>query len=114
MKVSELRGAQLDYWAGQANDDAREYVLSEGICFVRTGTITAEPYSPSTDWSQGGPIQEKREISVYYEDSRNYWRAFGGLGKFYVEVIGSTPLIAIMRCVVALVYGETVDDSQAD
>jgi hypothetical protein len=67
-------------------------------------------YSPSTDWSQGGPIIEREEISV--DRVGGAWTAdiadsVGG----YIEHTesGTTPLLAAMRCYVASKLGDEVD-----
>lgn len=65
-------------------------------------------YSPSTDWSQGGPIIEREGISLE-------WSGWGGDEQWlaYIkhddEFKGPTPLIAAMRCYVASHLGDEVD-----
>lgn len=81
-------------------------------------------YSPSTDWSQGGPIIEREGInlSVDYQDSAlsndmvqigwkgNLWNnSVPGTAGFLQWAYGPTPLIAAMRCFVASKLGETVE-----
>jgi hypothetical protein len=110
MKTSELTGTALD-WA---------VAKCEGIIGV-DGRHTDEycdslrhdqdgDYSPSTDWSQGGPIIEREGISV--DRAGLAWTAdlsdsVGG----YIEHTesGPTPLIAAMRCYVASKLGDEVE-----
>lgn len=79
-------------------------------------------YSPSTDWSQGGPIIEREAIEihpVYCDDKLFCWEA-SGHNLEYDEVgeyiNGSdhrqdslTPLIAAMRCYVTAKLGDKVE-----
>lgn len=108
MKTSELTGAALD-WA---------VAMCEGCT---TGdpkvnlTFGAKRFSPSTNWSQAGPIIEREEMSI-----ANVGRSLGdamaphpkcwcahvdGVAAQY----GHTPLIAAMRCYVASEIGGEVD-----
>lgn len=74
-----------------------------------------EIFEPSTDWSQGGPIIERENISpswiiptYQHRHLKGCWSAYipGGNGKtFYAP----TPLIAVMRCFVANKLGDEVD-----
>jgi hypothetical protein len=81
VKTSELQGAALDWAVAKCeNFDTRNL----GI------------YSPSTDWSQGGPIIERERIHVQ-PSIGEVWQAELVFCKSY----GPTPLIAAMRCYVA-------------
>ena len=67
-------------------------------------------YSPSTNWSQGGPIIEREGICLYFnpEDADAFeWHAEDRNHALYLE--GPTPLIAAMRCLVASRLGNEVD-----
>ncbi len=92
LKTSELEGAALDWAVAQARiDGAFEYSATPG-------------WSPSTVWSQGGPIIEQEQIDIQCYPRRNgghIWRTC------YSD--GPTPLIAAMRCYVASKLGETVE-----
>ncbi len=97
MKTSELTGAALD-WA---------VAKCEGKAFAEEGEKFKTAYSPSTDWSQGGPIIERERIGFGFGvgiDS-NRWEA----GYATPEETGHTPLIAAMRCYVASKLGDQVD-----
>jgi len=61
-------------------------------------------FVPSNVWQDGGPIIEREGIALYlYGNSE--WNAHIG-GK---ESVGSTPLIAAMRCHVANKMGDEVE-----
>lgn len=70
-----------------------------------------QPFEPSTNWAQGGPIIERENISVGYQghlgvpiDSLWYATNRGDACGF-----GQTPLIAAMRCFVASKLGPVVE-----
>ena len=73
-------------------------------------------FTPATDWSQGGPIIEREEITIsHWSRTRliKFWRA--GLtdenGKCYWQD-GPTMLIAAMRAYVAFKLGDEVEISE--
>lgn len=119
MKVAELTGAQLDYWAARADGrDADEVsIVDQGenpvsprfyASFKRTGAV----WWPSSKWSQGGPIIEREGIATY----RNYIRDGSGRFDGWIAAVGSpavtgtgeTLLIAAMRAYVASKFGDEV------
>jgi hypothetical protein len=92
MKTNELTGKALN-WAVAECEDV--------YCFDGS-------YTPSTNWSQGGPIIEREKIRLdttwNWEDG--YWSArMDTVGGWW---LGDTPLIAAMRCYVASKLGEDV------
>lgn len=147
LKTSELTGPALDWAVAKASgrlgawirDDARpgtsilDIGIDDGISpklvvYVpkKRGIVKCEPYapwSPSTDWAQGGPIIEREELTVgpYYLDGKLAgWEAFNHKTIAWDEsgeyIRGSehnctspTPLIAAMRCFVASKLGDEVN-----
>jgi hypothetical protein len=89
MKTSELTGAALD-WAVAECENV--------YCFDGS-------YTPSTDWSQGGPIIEREKIAIDWDGAA--WCASDNVNP--IACYGPTPLIAAMRCYVASKLGDTVD-----
>ena len=78
-------------------------------------------YSPSTDWSQGGPIIETKidclrkrskaeEASLAYPNPNFKFKAeiFADIDGYFCA-FGPTPLIAGLRCFVVSRLGETVE-----
>jgi hypothetical protein len=118
-KVSELSEAELDYWVAKSFG-MRYAHIRIGVCFAhRTcNASAASKFSPSADWSQGGPIIEREGISIYPDchiDSKDpepgvwfsqSWQQAQG----DTEYSGSTPLTAAMRAYVASKFGEEVPD----
>jgi hypothetical protein len=101
IKTSELIGAALDWAAQMANHEnyiAKFSVNGIGQEFCAT--------SPSTDWSQGGPIIEREGIYLV-PDYNGGWNST--TRKRRGDYSGPTPLIAAMRCFVASRLGDEVD-----
>ena len=68
-------------------------------------------YSPSTDWSQGGPIIERENLSVMPAAGEG-WRSYKTHRVDWAQQCyanGPTPLVAAMRCYVASRLGDEVD-----
>jgi hypothetical protein len=116
IKTSELTGAALD-WA-VAKCEARNVETKNGL--VNWPYLTG--YSPSTDWSHGGSIIERKKLAISPLIDHT-WAAYAAegtrvasAGQNETEVFswgfrhtGPTPLIAAMRCFVASKLGDTVD-----
>lgn len=106
IKTSELIGAALD-WAVAKCEGYNCYRYDGAVGRIKTG----EHFNPSTDWAQGGPIIERERLSIRPDVAAPEFRVFVirppiGLSHRY---IGSTPLIAAMRCYVASKLGNEID-----
>ena len=112
MKTSELQGAALDWAVATCEEelDEQDYYIHEstGAFMLERGEVSWV-YSPSTNWSQGGPIIEREKITV-------------GPNPFGIEFIanvrdidmyGPTLLIAAMRCYVTSKLGDEVEIPEA-
>jgi len=95
MKTAELSGTALD-WAV-----AKCECVDEDECLY---VVKKDGWKPSTDWSQGGPIIEREKIALYLNGD-DEWSAEDG----WKRALGETPLIAAMRCYVAIKLGDEVD-----
>lgn len=123
MKVSELKGALLDYWvcvsegievivAMRENYDDTELSCLE----VNARGARVLRRSPSTSWVEGGPIIEREGIAFakFYEPKDgpiapgNEWAALSLDDSIRMD--GPTPLVAAMRVQVAAYYGDEVPD----
>jgi hypothetical protein len=114
MKTSELTGVALDWAVAKCEDYVAE--ISRGGWVVFDTHQDCPPpindyndsrwqmYSPSTDWTQGGPIIERERIRL---DPRGVWVA--GHDSSNDEYLGTTPLIAAMRCYVASKLGDEIE-----
>lgn len=103
MKVSELQGAALDWVVAKAEGFTANQAWTHGKVALWKGK--ACKYSPSTDWSQGGPIIEREYIQLEIDLA---WVATRIEGSSVSEEHGPTPLIAAMRCYVASRLGDEV------
>lgn len=113
IKVSTLTGALLDYWAAKANDEApyiKQYFDNSKQCWIESSD---SPYSPSTDWSQGGPIIESENIlfdALPDHGHRAYLRDKTGRPLCITDGWHTTKLIQAMRAFVSSKFGEEVDE----
>ena len=114
IKTAELTGPALDWAVGYIQcffATGGKPILSRDLmaAAIRNGMA-----SPSTDWSQGGPIIEREKIRLVFRDlgADSYWfaEAFEAYnGNQYISGSGPTLLIAAMRCYVASRLGAEVD-----
>lgn len=113
IKTSEATPLQLNWLAAKCEAVEVEYI-NDGItrCLLRVSPFTGR-YSPSTDWSQGGPIIEREKIGIWPSDSIEGMWASRPDYEVYPERLppsyGPTPLIAAMRCFCASNLGEEVE-----
>lgn len=126
MNTADLIGLALDYATGIA--DGRELELP-GAVRGRTGIVWCDPFviklegrpdfhdktrrkwSPSTDWSQGGPLIEKSYVTVGSDEGSNrlmYWAYAGFASDGFPCMTGETHLVATCRAIVAAKLGDTV------
>lgn len=140
MKTAELTGALLDLWVAKA--EGFEILVSKSKS--RAGLMVwdgyhgfpqskwllhdtaVSSYSPSTDWSIGGPIIERERIVLitspinWNEGLREYTEVgFTAYINFYLRHghdasgdfsgVGPTMLIAAMRAYVTSKFGEEVE-----
>lgn len=124
MKTAELTGAQLDYWVARAEGIPAEQLeirivpRTDWLHVVRMVPVSALGYPElhqvaggvmrySTEWAQGGPLIEKREIDLTYETDGQRRIAWCGPTHSY----GDTPLQAICRAVVRAEFGDDVEEA---
>ena len=96
--VATCEGKIISIWGGNTIEVKDRYSFEDGYKF-----------SPSTDWSQGGPIIERERIDVSYTGL--LWGAARQLNEYEEpdEWFGPTPLIAAMRAYVASKLGDEVE-----
>jgi hypothetical protein len=129
MNVSELTGPLLDYWVAKAEglmpyrEDSghKRYWLVDtpemSIMIIGQKPKTDRPewrYSPSVNWSQGGPIIQRENIPITWsmtldENHRSAKHAVCGRWDNH----DASALVAAMRAYVASKFGDVVDDRQA-
>ena len=113
IKTSELTGTALDWAVAKCEGGtgfwydtiATHWIKLNGKdCALRSGW--AQSYLPSTDWAQGGPIIEKEMLCVNPDYPRG-WVAISNNAE--IMQLGSTALIAAMRCYVTSKLGNSVE-----
>lgn len=123
IKTSELTGTALD-WAVAKCEGYFYFAKPEGPTYVHKNTGEwhhSGNYSPSANWSQGGPIIESKidyirkrskaeEVELAHPNANFKFKAevFADIAGYYCG-FGLTPLIAAMRCYVASKLGDEVD-----
>ena len=115
VKTSELIGPALDWAVAQC--EGKIYGYKHQLVDDCRDVI---PYTPSTDWSQGGPLIERENLGLEkhrldgpYQWAACDWHPVVVQGHTCLErskyVYGPTSLIAAMRCFVASHLGDEVD-----
>ena len=103
VETSQLSGPALD-WAVAEAVGLVAYTQPDGPVYL---PINGEAWSPSTNWSQGGPLIGRLEVLTQYDDSSWYAIPMSEFG--VIELYGPTPLIAICRAIVAAELGDDVE-----
>ena len=114
MKVSELEGAELDYWVAKALGLPVEMLTPGEAKIPREPRPGGHWYEFSSKWEQGGPIIERECIELECGDAIVGHTWYANIAIIadcdQPSAIGPTPLIAAMRCFVASKFGDTVED----
>ena len=119
-KVSDLDGAELDYWVAKAMGFT---ISSDGLhwSYPAKGMLVliclVADFQPSSLWAYGGPIIDQHLIRTegFGKPGPNQWTGHMWCGQLTKEratpsvcKYGSTALQAAMRTFVASVYGKEV------
>lgn len=116
VRVSNLVGAALDWAVAQVEGIETSWRYGRELVKVhdRGGIKLVESirsiYSPSTDWSQGGPLVDKHHGGLHYEAhlvDANF-RYSSGPGRTGFWCYGPTALIAFCRGLVKAKLGDTI------
>lgn len=130
VKTAELSGAALD-WAVAEAEGVQRFVMGDDwpgnsvvadaadrdrvvICNLVGRLVVSRggwngQWTPSTDWSQGGPLIESHFVKL--EPQGAAWKAGTDLrigGTPYVEATGPVALCAAMRAIVVAKLGDVV------
>lgn len=117
-RFDDLTGAELDYWTGKAA--GLEVERRSELVWVSLEYGINMAYSPSTDWSQGGPLIEQFgmniecvfmvppdtytwNVAAFYR-TQDKIKTSGRLGP------GKKILIGVCRAACKAVFGEEVPD----
>lgn len=119
VKTAELIGPALDWAVAKANGFAVQVRPYAEFCNASTGhKVKAryhrvwyefdgdlEEYSPSADWSQGGPLIDKHNVEILRAGDCVMAKLYGLTN---AAGDGKTPLIAACRAIVAAKLGDAV------
>lgn len=108
MKTNELIGPALDWAVAKCDKENLPFISKDGRVFCQA-TNNYGYYSPSTVWSQGGPIIERESIEVTPCEDMESWASAVVFRQGVETQYGPTPLITAMRCYVASKLGDEVD-----
>ncbi len=119
-RVSDLGGAELDYWVAKAEGRTARIHPKCGAQHQPSGRNREVwlPFRPSTDWADGGPIIERERIVLSppsQSDKAGLWFAVApapGTTKMEIGQFADNALVAAMRVYVVSKLGEEVPDSQ--
>ncbi len=110
IKVSDTTKLQLDWLVAKCegkNGVLHDDGITRCIVIAAASGVYKGTFTPSTNWSQGGPIIEQEFIATKFWQSEGAWAA-DVKGGFFGQY-GPTPLIAAMRCFVASKLGDEVE-----
>jgi hypothetical protein len=107
MRVMNLEAPLLNFWVAKSLDlkplpDGRG---AGSVSVANADSGQPEPYQPSIDWSQAGPIL----ASEWYELETVLIDWFGPFWP-HLQQFRDQPLVWFMRALVALRFGEEVED----
>lgn len=117
VKITEITGPALDWVVAQVVHADLQRTYGEPVFDPKTKRIYQTQglrqigvnYSPSTNWTQGGPIIESNEIDLKSVEE-GVWQASNIFDDMeWYHFLGYSPLEAAMRCHVAHKLGEEVE-----
>ena len=115
IKTSELTGAALNWAVAKCEGKVEQDVygspelLESGLHLHYCDVLLSHPYSPSTDWAEGGPLIQMYEIDLKVVEE-GMWQASNYFNDLAIHrFVGYSPLEAAMRCYVAFKLGDEVD-----
>lgn len=118
IKTKTLSGIALDWLVAKCEGKVEQGVygtpeLSEsGLHLHYCDVLLSHPYSPSTDWAEGGPLiqRERMEVMPCMDVLVEKWIASHCLRQSkWSQECGPTPLIAVMRAFCCSKLGDEVD-----
>ena len=117
VQVKDAEGSVLDWMVAKCKGTpaVRMFENSKGFRVYENESMKMQGinFAPSTNWSQGGPIIEREKIELIppKDEDDNEWMAVWYKcedAEAGIQV-GTSPIIAAMRCYVASKLGDEVD-----
>ena len=108
IKVSETTNIQLDWLVAKCEDlqPLHNYSVTVPHPYYEDYDFG---FTPSEDWSQGGPIIEREKISIRQWTNVPIVHAYMPVDDAEWSSDGESPLIAAMRCFVVSKLGDEVE-----
>lgn len=111
IKTQNLTGKALDWTVAKASQPV--YSDTALVAAVRGGYDGIghfhEPFNPSTDWAQGGPLKEREGIVSGPSVKGDFFAFKPVKDADSAKAFGPIELVAAMRCLVAVKLGDEVD-----
>lgn len=108
VQVANLSGRALDWAVAKCDEENLPFISKDGGVFCQA-TNNYGYYSPSTVWSQGGPLIERESIAVTPCEDMESWASAVVFRQGVETQYGPTPLIAAMRALVVAKFGSEVE-----
>lgn len=120
VKADPMAFADGSYWVWEEVPSGRGGIDIHKSVYMRIGAPkgpggTDKRFSPTTDWAQGGELSHKHHISIHYcidlrDVNGKYVHAEMDTHLHHGYSRGwNAPLVAVARCYVASVAGETIE-----
>jgi len=115
MKVNRLEVPVLNFWVAKSQGlgpivDGRG---DGSVSVVNGASGSPEPYQPTTDWSQAGPI-----LADHWYDLETVMLEWLGPSWSHMKEFRENPLLWLMRAFVAVNFGDEVEawppDAESD
>ena len=118
VKTNSLTGAALNWAVAECEGKVAQGVygspelLESGLHLHYCDVLLSYPYSPSTDWAEGGPLIQRYEIDLKSVEE-GVWQASNIFDDMeWHRFVGYSPLEAAMRCLIAHKLGDEVEIPQ--
>lgn len=113
-RVSDLTGAELDYWVARSCGWKQQVLPITGALawFDERGRFTycVDDFHPHEDWSQGRPMMEEYGICLGKNGPLGTPMGYEAGYDDGEPQYGPTPLVAAMRSIVEMKFGDQVAD----
>ena len=118
IKTKTLSGIALDWAVAKCEGGIEQGVygtpvlMESGLHLHYCDVLLSHPYSPSTDWAEGGLLiqRERMKVMPCMDVLVEKWIASHCLRQSkWSQECGPTPLIAAMRCYVSSKLGDEVE-----
>lgn len=109
--IAKATHKQLNYLVAEY-EGLRPIIRSRGIEVLFPGAPRRVPFAPATDWSHGGPIIERENITTgpwTTSPAMAHYGTHDTVTSSNPRMVGNSLLVAAMRCYMASKIGDEVD-----